>query len=92
MSLLMQKFCAASGKVYELNDYEDVLTELRCLSFEQALMLLEMRACKDLEDDVIHSAISDLYDEFLIQVVKKVRYLIIAFPSDMCVMIIISSI
>lgn len=79
--MLIMKFLTIAGRICEPTEHEDLTRNHRNMEFEEFLAVFETRCCGGLEKEVIDYTLQDMYDEFITQILMKVR----SYPYTHCI-------
>ena len=72
VAFTLQRFHAASGSEFNTQEFEEMAQELPQFNSAQFVNLFERHHCKGLDRVTISGAIRELFDELLVEVLKKV--------------------
>jgi hypothetical protein len=72
VEFLLQKFHSLCGTKYNVAEFQAVQSEIRQFSVAQVVNLIEQHHCKNTDAATVSNAIQEIYDELLVEVIKKV--------------------
>ncbi|ELU04097.1 hypothetical protein CAPTEDRAFT_77392, partial [Capitella teleta] len=71
VELLLQKFHSSCGTKFNTSEFEMIRKEISSFNVAQVVNLVEEHHCKGADAEAMSNAIQEMYDELLVEVIKK---------------------
>ena len=71
----LKRFLEKSGKSFNQLEFERKHAGVELLGFRDVLKILDNEHCVDIDEYIVESAMSEMYEELIKQVLQKVKYI-----------------